>query len=171
MGVTEQREEDGTDLLEKEEVLPQIKEALAIEGRREADAEKKQECFEKKLEIQRKNDFDKISPVKVESEPLWEEAEREDLGRILVASRDILPWEQVTTVTITNENYCGSVEFLRWLRIRHLCWLQQIGWFASSAFFPCLTSLTPALPVPGLSVVRPALTPLRSATMDLSAGC
>ena len=124
---------------------------------------------EKKLEIQRKNDLDKISPVKVESEPLWEEAEREDLGRILVASRDILPWEQVTTVT--NNNYCGSVEFLRWLRIRHLCWLLQIGWFASSAFSPCLTNLTPALPVPGLSVVWPALAPLRSATMDLSAGC
>ena len=63
---------------------------------READSNRKQECSEKKVEIERKNDFDEISPDKVESENLCEEAEREDLGRILVASRDILTWQQVT---------------------------------------------------------------------------
>jgi len=70
---------------------------LEIVGRGEAEADRKEKCFEKQAdqEIQRKNDFDEISPDKVKSENLWVESEREDLGRVLVASRDILPWEQV----------------------------------------------------------------------------
>ena len=41
-----------------------------------------------------KNDFQQISLDK-DKKNLWIESESKDLGRILVASRDILPWEQV----------------------------------------------------------------------------
>ena len=104
MGVTEQKEGGGSELLGKEEVLPQAKEALEIVGRREAEADRNEKCFKKQVdqEIQGKNDVDEISPDKVESENVWVESEREDLGRVLVASRDILPWEQVAIVTKKN---------------------------------------------------------------------
>ena len=171
MGVTEQKEGGGSELLGKEEVLPQAKEALEIVGRREAEADRNEKCFKKQVdqEIQGKNDVDEISPDKVESENVWEESEREGLGRVLVASRHILPWEQVAIVTM--KNYCGSDKVCRWLRTRHLCWLLQTGWFVSPVFTPCPTNLTPALPVPGLSVARPVQAPSLPATMGLSAGC
>ena len=167
MGVGEQKEEGANDLLGKEEFL-------GIVGRREDNVRRKEECFEKKVdqEIQKKNDFDKISADKMEnrSENVWEESEREDLGRILLASRDIHPWEQVSSQS--EKNYCGSYKVFRWSRMRRLCWLQQTGWFALPAFTPCLTNLTPALPVPGLCVALPVLPPPQQLpTIDLSAGC
>ena len=44
--------------------------------------------------VRGKNDSVQISLDK-EKKNLWRESESKDLGRILVASRDILPWEQV----------------------------------------------------------------------------
>ena len=44
--------------------------------------------------VRRKNDSEQISLDK-DKKNLWRESESKDLGRILVASRDILPWEQV----------------------------------------------------------------------------
>ena len=87
--------------MRKEAFLPETKEALEIVGRREANTHRKEECLEKKVdqEIERKNDLQE----KMGGQNLWEEAEREDLGRILVAFRDINPWEQVA-----NKNYSGS---------------------------------------------------------------
>ena len=44
--------------------------------------------------VRGKNNSEQISLDK-DKKNLWLESESEDLGRILVASRDILPWEQV----------------------------------------------------------------------------
>ena len=44
--------------------------------------------------VRGKNDFQQIS-LDNDKKNLWIESESKDLGRILVASRDILPWEQV----------------------------------------------------------------------------
>ena len=44
--------------------------------------------------VRGKNDSGQISLDK-DKKNLWIESESKDLGRILVASRDILPWEQV----------------------------------------------------------------------------
>ena len=44
--------------------------------------------------VRGKNDSGQISLYK-DKKNLWIESESKDLGRILVASRDILPWEQV----------------------------------------------------------------------------
>ena len=44
--------------------------------------------------VRRKNDSEQISLDK-DKKNLWRESENKDLGRVLVASRVILPWEQV----------------------------------------------------------------------------
>ena len=44
--------------------------------------------------VRGKNDYGQISLDK-DKKNLWIESKSKDLGRILVASRDILPWEQV----------------------------------------------------------------------------
>ena len=90
-------------MLVKETFLPETEETLEGEGRRVSDAQR----HEKKVgeEIESKNVLEEIPPYKTEenNQNVWEEAKREDLGRILVASRDIQPWEQVA---------CHKVELL-----------------------------------------------------------
>ena len=90
-------------MLVKEAFLPETEETLEAEGRRESDAQRN----EKKVgeEIESKNVLEEIPPYKTEenNHNVWVEAKREDLGRILVASRDIQPWEQVA---------CHKVELL-----------------------------------------------------------
>ena len=88
-------EQEGRASLVKEAFLAETEETLEAEGRRESDAQR----HEKKVgeEIESKNVLEEIPPYKTEenNQNVWEEAKREDLGRILVASRDIQPWEQV----------------------------------------------------------------------------
>ena len=97
------KEQEGRALLVKEAFLAETEETLEAEGRRESDAQR----HEKKVgeEIESKNVLEEIPPYKTEenNQNVWEEAKREDLGRILVASRDIQPWEQVA---------CHKVELL-----------------------------------------------------------
>ena len=97
------KEQEGRALLVKEAFLPETEETLEAEGRRESDAQRN----EKKVceEIESKNVLEEIPPYKTEenNQNVWVEAKREDLGRILVASRDIQPWEQVA---------CHKVELL-----------------------------------------------------------
>ena len=98
------KEQEGRALLVKEAFLPETEETLEADGRRESDAQRN----EKKVveeEIESKNVLEEIPPYKTEenNQNVWVEAKREDLGRILVASRDIQPWEQVA---------CHKVELL-----------------------------------------------------------
>ena len=94
------KEQEGRALLVKEAFLAETE--TEAEGRRESDAQR----HEKKVcgEIESKNVLEEIPPYKTEenNQNVWVEAKREDLGRILVASRDIQPWEQVA---------CRKVEY------------------------------------------------------------
>ena len=55
--------------------------------------------------------------------------------------------------------------------MRHLCWLQQIGWFALAAFVPCQRNLNPVQLVLGLSAALPVAAPPLPGTIGLSVGC